>query len=63
MLSVVIALLLFPQVHHRRVSKSAFVGRLVPQDHADELASATLARLMGAPSASTPGMRGRKKRA
>jgi type I restriction enzyme S subunit len=44
------------------ILKSAFAGRLVPQDADDEPASATLARLKANPSAAGPARRGRKKR-
>jgi type I restriction enzyme, S subunit len=42
------------------ILKAAFEGRLVPQDPADEPASATLARLRGTPSPVTPARRGRR---
>lgn len=44
------------------ILKCAFEGRLVPQDPADEPASAMLARLKVNPSAATPARRGPKKR-
>lgn len=42
------------------ILKAAFEGRLVPQDPADEPASATLARLKATPSTATPPRRGRR---
>jgi type I restriction enzyme S subunit len=44
------------------ILKSAFEGRLVPQDHADEPASAILARLKATPSTAGPARRGRGRR-
>lgn len=43
------------------ILKSAFEGRLVPQDPTEEPASAMLARLRATPSTATPARRGRKK--
>ena len=44
------------------ILKSAFEGRLVPQDPADEPASATLARLKATSITATPARRGRGRR-
>jgi len=44
------------------ILKAAFEGRLVPQDPADEPASATLARLKATQSASGTARRGRGRR-
>jgi type I restriction enzyme S subunit len=44
------------------ILKSAFEGRLVPQDPADEPVSAMLARLRATPSTATPARRGRRRR-
>jgi type I restriction enzyme S subunit len=44
------------------ILKSAFEGRLAPQDPAEEPASVLLARLKATPSTAAPARRGRKKR-
>lgn len=45
------------------ILKSAFEGRLVPQDPTDEPAGTALARLRATHSTAAPSRRGRKKRA